>query len=118
MPKWTDSEKQRRAEVEAGNPVVANIRKGADAALVTWAKSHGKYVYIGRGRSGNGWGNPFTIGKDGDRDQVCHDHIKHFNGNEGLRARIAELKGKVLGCYCHPERCHGNYLAHIVNSKK
>ena len=115
MPNWTDSEKQRRVEAEAGRTVVANILKGADETLVAWAKSQGKYVYIGRGRSG--WGNPFIDGKDGDRDQVCDDHIKYFNGNDGLKARIAELKGKVLGCYCYPGRCHGDYLASLANGE-
>ena len=30
-------------------------------------------VYIGRGRGGS-WGNPFEIGKDGDRDEVVAKH--------------------------------------------
>ena len=63
MPNWTDSEKQRRVEAEAGRTVVANIRKGADETLVAWAKSQGKYVYIGRSRSGFSWGNPYEIGR-------------------------------------------------------
>ena len=117
MPNWTDSEKQRRVEAEAGRTVVANIRKGADETLVAWAKSQGKYVYIGRSRSGFSWGNPYKIGKDGDRAEVCNKHIDYFNRNNGLKARIAELKGKVLGCYCYPERCHGDYLASLANGE-
>jgi len=26
-----------------------------------------------------------------------------------------ELKGKVLGCWCHPKECHGDVLARIAN---
>jgi hypothetical protein len=30
--------------------------------------------------------------------------------------RIYQLKGKVLGCYCTPKRCHCDYLAELANS--
>jgi len=117
MANWTESEKQRRADVELGKAVVANIRKGADVELVQWAKSQGRYVYIGRARSGIGWGNPYTIGKDGNRDKVCDDHINYFRRNNALQSMVDSLKGKVLGCYCYPERCHGDYLASLANGE-
>ena len=28
-----------------------------------------------------------------------------------------ELKGKVLGCWCYPELCHGDVLAGIVDDQ-
>ena len=28
---------------------------------------------------------------------------------------IKDLKGKVLGCHCHPLRCHGDYLKKLVD---
>ena len=118
MANWRESEKQRRAEVEAGKTVVANIRKGADVQLVKWAKSQGKYVFIGRGQSGIGWGNPYIINKHGNRDRVCDDYINYFRRNNSLQSKVDSLKGKVLGCYCYPERCHGDYLASLANGGK
>jgi hypothetical protein len=29
--------------------------------------------------------------------------------------KIHTLKGKVLACWCYPERCHGDYLAEWAN---
>lgn len=74
-------------------------------------KVHNKYhntapegaVYIGRGSP---WGNPFILGEDGDRDEVCEKFEKytlpHLN--------ISLLKGKDLVCFCAPKRCHGDSI--------
>jgi hypothetical protein len=32
-----------------------------------------------------------------------------------LMARLPELKGKVLGCWCAPEACHGDILSEFAN---
>lgn len=80
-------------------------------------------VYIGRPSK---WGNPFT-------------HLKHSRGGlihvatrklavigykiylrkrpDLVRAAVAELKGKVLGCWCKPLSCHGDILAAIADSE-
>ncbi len=109
MNEWTEAEQARRLQEEAGQTVVANIRKNVDARLVAWAKSKGLFVYIGRGGA---WGNPYRIGQDGTRGEVCQAHREHFNQHN----RIAEIKGKVLGCYCYPKRCHGDHLAQLANA--
>ena len=69
-------------------------------------------VYIGRPSR---WGNPFVIGKDGDRQEVIQKHKNWLmtqirNGKVGLQD-LAALHGKRLGCYCAPEPCHGDFLA-------
>lgn len=69
-------------------------------------------VYIGRGSK---WGNPFIIGKDGDRNEVCDKYEAYLAKNKELLKDIHELKGKRLGCYCAPERCHGDLLAMLAN---
>lgn len=69
-------------------------------------------VYIGRGSK---WGNPFVIGRDGDRDRVCDLYANYLNSRPDLLSALHELKGKVLGCYCAPLRCHGDYLAVLAN---
>jgi hypothetical protein len=37
-------------------------------------------------------------------------------GNPELLMRLPELKGKVLGCWCAPEACHGDILSELANS--
>lgn len=70
-------------------------------------------VYIGRPSI---WGNPFKIGRDGTRVQ-CLDLYKDWILNQpGLLANLHILRGKRLGCYCAPERCHGNILAVLCDT--
>jgi len=62
------------------------------------------------------WGNPFKIGQDGTRDEVIDLYRSYVLGRPDLLAAIStELKGKVLGCWCKPERCHGDILAEIAD---
>ncbi len=48
--------------------------KGADEALVAWAKAEERFVYIGRQMRGgwkqSDWANPFKLGKHGDRARI------------------------------------------------
>jgi len=70
-------------------------------------------VYIGRGSP---FGNPFVIGKDGDRDKVCDQYEAMLLNNPQLVERVkTELKGKDLVCFCAPKRCHGDTLLRIAN---
>jgi hypothetical protein len=72
-------------------------------------------VYIGRGTS---WGNPFVIGKDGDRDSVCDKYEQYVLSNPELVRRIkTELRGKDLVCFCKPKRCHGDFLLRLANTQ-
>ena len=111
MPKhhdWTDSELERRDIVLAGGTVLLNMT--IDAALQHWAKENGLFVRIDR-RSKSCWGNPFIVDEDGDRDTVIASYRDHFLPYKpSLARRLPELRGKVLGCWCYPKRCHGNLL--------
>lgn len=70
-------------------------------------------VYIGRPSK---WGNPFVIGPDGDRAEVVKKYEQYLLSNPQLLADcVRELKGKVLGCFCHPLPCHGDVLAHYAD---
>jgi hypothetical protein len=69
-------------------------------------------VYIGRGSK---WGNPFVIGKDGNRNDVCKKYEQYLLSRQDLVAALPELKGKVLGCYCAPLACHGDLLSFLAN---
>ena len=52
-----------------------------------------------------------------ERDRVCDEYEKWFWTTD-LPSQLYELKGKVLGCYCKPQRCHGDFLAREVNKLK
>ena len=70
-------------------------------------------VYIGRGSP---FGNPFVIGKDGNRDLVCGKYETMLLQNTELLNLVkTELKGKDLVCFCAPKRCHGDTLLRIAN---
>lgn len=72
-----------------------------------------RYVYIGRPSK---WGNPFIITKHGSREEVLHKYLHYLDTHPELKAAAKlELKGKVLGCYCTPYACHGDYLAMLAN---
>lgn len=69
-------------------------------------------VYIGRPSK---WGNPFTIGKDGTREEVIEKYRKYLLSRKDLLSCLSELRGKVLGCWCSPKACHGDVLAHMAD---
>jgi hypothetical protein len=68
-------------------------------------------VYIGRPSK---WGNPFIIGKDGDRGEVITKYEIWLKSQHHLLAALPELKGKVLGCFCSPKPCHGDVLSRLA----
>lgn len=74
-------------------------------------------TYIGRGTL---WGNPYTIGKDGDREEVIRKFAYDFNrsflrGGEDFNKKLGTLRGHTLGCHCKPYACHGDVLAEYLN---
>ena len=32
-----------------------------------------------------------------------------------MREELNKLKGKNLGCWCYPEKCHGDVLIELIN---
>ena len=68
-------------------------------------------VYIGRPSI---FGNPFVIGKDGNREQVIVKYKEYALNNSKLLVAIKGLKDNdVLGCYCAPLACHGDVIVQI-----
>ena len=60
-------------------------------------------LYIGRGSK---WGNPYT-------------HIKDKNTLAKFVVGTRELEGKVLGCFCKPDKsCHGDILLELLSEQK
>ena len=69
-------------------------------------------VYIGRPSK---WGNPFTIGIHGTREQVIQMYRDWIYTQPHLMNSLHGLKGKVLGCWCSPKECHGDVLIELAN---
>jgi hypothetical protein len=104
-PRWTASEKQRKKVVESGYSVVANMK--TDVRLVQWAKENGLFVRVDRKTI---WGNPFVLNDDGDRETVLESFGVYLTMKPSLEERRDDLRGKVLGCWCYPDGCHGDIL--------
>lgn len=82
-------------------------------------------IYVGRGSI---WGNPFKMGRDGDRREVLLRYKEYLLHGEGrhLLARLGELEGKTLGCFCanagglttpDETRCHGQILLQLLERR-
>lgn len=105
---WTDAELGMKADLLNGETVVVNMRSEAHARLWAWAEQSGYAERIDRKSR---WGNPFTIGDDGDRAQVIGKYAAYYLPHKpALIADLGTLKGKALGCWCAPEPCHGDIL--------
>jgi hypothetical protein len=61
--------------------------------------------------------NPFKVGKDGTREDVIRKYNLYLLQilDDNLRAKLLAMKGKNLGCWCHPEPCHGDILLAFIN---
>ena len=109
---WPSDQLELKKKVEAGESVAINMNKHFH--LLKWAQDNNKYVRVDRYTE---WGNPFELPKDGNRDEVCDAYESHyFPYKKSLHLKIADLEGKVLGCHCHPQRCHAHFLSNLANS--
>ena len=72
-------------------------------------------VYIGRPSI---FGNPFSIGRDGNREQVIEKYRAYFlekiKNNERFRKAVEGLRGKVIACWCKPLACHGDVIVEYL----
>lgn len=100
----------------------------SDKIRVVHCKKEKYDVYIGRPGRANAsmygdptygmWGNPFILDIDGNREEVLDKFEKFLRGHPQLLALAKEkLKGKVLGCWCAPEKCHGDIYKKIIEEE-
>jgi len=109
---WPKRERELQRKAKSGSAVVVNIDK--DHHIVTWARQQGLLVMVDRSSP---WGNPFVLGDDGNRDDVCDKYAAHYLPYKvKLQSTLASLKGKVLACHCAPQRCHADAIAEAVNA--
>lgn len=80
-------------------------------------------VYIGRevaehGLAASKWGNPFVMADESDieRDRALAAYRDWVVQQPELMGSLEELRGKRLGCWCAPKRCHGNVLVELLDS--
>ncbi len=64
------------------------------------------------------WANPFKIDARHSRTAVLKLYERHLrerlDKEPGLVQDLLELEGCTLGCWCHPEACHGDVLSKLV----
>lgn len=97
-----------------GTKVVRLKRKGGQIV-------QGCDVYIGRRMSTGGWSlpgsdweNPYRLEDCKDRIDCLQKYLDYLKTRPDLIARLGELKGKTLGCWCKPELCHGDILKALI----
>jgi len=120
------------AETKVVNVKVSHLRPEY-SNLQQWMEDPSN-VYIGRGGivfidSGEGkerfpkkasvWANPYKVKKDNsNRDTILVDYEEYIRGKllsgELTVDELKALKGKNLGCWCKPERCHGDVLLKLI----
>ncbi len=69
------------------------------------------------------WFNPFKIHKpnkprDGTRAEVIEMYERYLRTERpDLLARLPELEGKTLACWCKPQACHGDVLVKLIEER-
>lgn len=70
---------------------------------------------------GTPWGNPFSHlpvsaakWKVATREEAIEKYREYIKTRPDLLARLGELKGKRLGCWCKPKACHGDVLLELL----
>jgi hypothetical protein len=88
------------------------------------------YFYIGRSKFGNILGNPYShlpedkclaVYKCKDRDEAINNYALYFDAMYGHNVEFTKAIDEIyekykngeevyLGCWCHPQRCHGDII--------
>jgi ParB-like chromosome segregation protein Spo0J len=111
---WSSDEQAILEQLRSGRTVVVSLR-GHHANLVRWAEAEGLFIPVDRRTE---WGNPFEMPYDGDRATVIRNYEEHYLPHKPtLLARLPELRGKALGCWCAPQPCHADVLRQRAESQ-
>lgn len=69
------------------------------------------------------FGNPFflkDVNDDEERNRVVEKYREYFynkiNTDPEFYLAVMQLKGKRLGCFCAPKRCHGDVIVEYLNT--
>ena len=67
---------------------------------------------------GTPWGNPFVMRGEHERDLVCDQFEQYALWRLTIDPHwLQPLKGKNLGCWCAPKRCHAETLLRLANQE-
>jgi hypothetical protein len=106
---------------------VVNVRsaalkkRGIGGGFAEWA-ARPNALYIGREvprakAAASMWANPFSVERFG-RDVCLEMYERYVRENPHLWDALETLDGKELGCWCHPEKCHGDVLLRLRDEKR
>jgi len=100
------------------NVSIKNLQKIGYKNLEEWLQNP-NHIYIGRnmnlyfkGAIKSKWYNPFSIREHG--REKCLELYREYILNSQLINDIDELNGKILGCWCKPDKCHGDILIELL----
>lgn len=90
--------------------------------IENWLSQSNLNVYIGRGSP---FGNPFShsnktaaIWKTDSIKEAISKYknwfVNNLENDLELTIQLKNLKGKRLGCWCHPKPCHGNVILELL----
>ena len=67
------------------------------------------------------WGNPTELAFDTPEERarvitLYEDHMRNMiSSNTSTAVELANLAGKTLACWCHPNNCHADIIAYYAN---
>ena len=90
--------------------------------LIVNLRHHPYDIYIGRAGHGQDgyFGNPFrspTYLREEAIERFRAYFLRRVETDSHFRSRVLELRGKRLGCFCKPQACHGDVLAHWLDAQ-
>lgn len=109
------------------NVKIKNLRPNF-SNLKEWTNAP-NHVYIGRKgivfiegerfpKNDSQWCNPYKIQGEITREKCLEqykEYLLNLLNDPEIKKQFLQLYGKVLGCWCSPEQCHGNIIIDILN---
>jgi hypothetical protein len=109
----------RIEQLNAGEAIIINVRKAANDSLRHLVDDE-RFVYCGDSVQYTSWKrsiwfNPFhKLVKQGKREEAIEKYRNYLLSNPDLIKKLPELRGKILGCWCYPEKCHCEVLKELL----
>ena len=99
--------------------VIVNIHDLGSQAFIAQAMAEDRFVAIHRPTK---WSNPFShrpnsaaLFKVDSAQEALRRYAAWLPMQAELMAALADLQGRVLGCFCAPRPCHGYILARFAD---
>ena len=91
--------------------LIVNMRQG-------FPPTFGAGAAVIRVDRGTPWGNPFVMGRETERKEVC-DKFEQYAVERLAKDPdwLKPLRGKDLVCWCAPKRCHAETLRRLAHDR-